>query len=123
MLLLEMKKMQTMSRNKAEDTEVHAGQISHSAYPSVAQQICKQFDNVEFVAITLRESISANENNWGAMLYEKASNSAFFSPLNGDEYSPFAIITSWIELVAVIHLPQALFSLFVMIHIKTCSIN
>jgi 2-dehydro-3-deoxygluconokinase len=76
---------------KAEDTEVNAGHISHDAYPSVAQQICKQFDNVEFVAITLRESLSANENNWGAMLYEKALDSACFSPLKEGEYSPFAI--------------------------------
>jgi 2-dehydro-3-deoxygluconokinase len=76
---------------KAEDTEVHAGHISHDAYPSVAQQICKQFDNVELVAITLRESISANHNNWGAMLYERASGSVCFSPLKEGGYSPYAI--------------------------------
>ena len=76
---------------KAEDTEVHAGHISHNAYPSVAQQICKQFDNVELVAITLRESISANHNNWGAMLFERASGLVCFSPLKEGGYSPYAI--------------------------------
>lgn len=76
---------------KAEDTEVHAGNISHDAYPSVAQQICKQFDNIELVAVTLRESISANHNNWGAMLYERASGSVCFSPLKEGGYSPYAI--------------------------------
>ena len=76
---------------KANDTEVDAGNISHDSYPSVAKQICKKFDNIELVAITLRESISANENNWGAMLYEKATETVCFSPLQGSEYSSYAI--------------------------------
>ena len=35
----------------------------------VAKQLADRF-GFEKVAITLRESISANDNNWSAMLYE-----------------------------------------------------
>jgi 2-dehydro-3-deoxygluconokinase len=47
---------------------------------------------VRRVAITLRESISANHNNWGAMLYDAVSDQAHLAPLgeNG-EYQPYEI--------------------------------
>lgn len=76
---------------KAGDTEVNSGNLSLEAYPNVAKEICKKFDNIELVAITLRESLSANHNNWGAMVYDKASSKAFFAPLKEGEYSPYAI--------------------------------
>ena len=36
----------------------------------VARELCRRF-NCRQVAVTLRESISANDNRWSAMLYEK----------------------------------------------------
>jgi 2-dehydro-3-deoxygluconokinase len=44
------------------------------------------------VAITLRESRSADHNAWGGMLYDAASRQAHFAPLGGDgAYEPYEI--------------------------------
>ena len=76
----------------APDTDVESGQINTDGYVTVARQIVEQFPNVSKVAITLRESISASHNNWGAMLYDAASDAAHFAPLASDgSYSPYEI--------------------------------
>ena len=73
------------------DTDVTTGHLNVSAYQDVAEQIVAKYPNVKRVAITLRESISADHNNWGAMLYE-AGGSVAFSPLNADgQYESFKI--------------------------------
>lgn len=54
---------------KAADTDIAGGKISHDGYKSVAKQLSDRF-GFKKVAITLRESISANDNNWAAMLYD-----------------------------------------------------
>ncbi len=54
---------------QAENTDVSSGQISHDGYKDVAKKLKEKF-NFQKVAITLRESISANDNNWAAMLYD-----------------------------------------------------
>jgi 2-dehydro-3-deoxygluconokinase len=54
---------------KAADTDITGGKISHEGYKSVAKQLTDRF-GFKKVAITLRESISANDNNWAAMLYD-----------------------------------------------------
>ena len=52
----------------------------------------EQFPNVQRVAITLRESISASHNNWGALLYEAGSGELHLAPLDEDgQYSPYPI--------------------------------
>ncbi len=77
---------------EAEHTELTKGNIDAEAYISVAEQLLKRFPNVSQVAITLRESISASHNNWGAMLFDKVSGQAHFAPTNADgEYSPYEI--------------------------------
>lgn len=53
----------------AEGTDVDTGKINSDGYRSVAEQLTKMF-GFRAVAITLRESISANDNNWAAMLYQ-----------------------------------------------------
>ncbi|MGM9609299.1 MAG: PfkB family carbohydrate kinase [Eubacteriales bacterium] len=53
----------------AEGTDVDTGKINRDGYRSVAEQLTKMF-GFRAVAITLRESISANDNNWAAMLYQ-----------------------------------------------------
>lgn len=75
----------------AANTDVESGKLDTSAFPDVAKQIAAQFPGVKFVAITLRESISASHNNWGAMLYEVSSGKAFFAPLRSDSYQPYEI--------------------------------
>ena len=50
----------------AENTDVTSGSINHEGYKKVAQTLIDRF-GFKKVAITLRESISANDNNWAAM--------------------------------------------------------
>ena len=77
---------------KAEHADLTKGHIDAEAYISVAEQLIKRFSNVSQVAITLRESISASHNNWGAMLFDKASEQAYFAPLNAEgEYTSYEI--------------------------------
>ena len=52
----------------AEGTDVTSGRISYDGYRDVAKKLSKRF-GIEKVAITLRESISASDNNWAGMLY------------------------------------------------------
>lgn len=69
---------------QAGDTDVHSGELDIQRYPDVARQVVQQFPNVSKVAITLRESLSASHNNWGAMLYDAKSDKPFFAPLDND---------------------------------------
>ncbi|MBD1261625.1 sugar kinase [Maribacter polysiphoniae] len=69
---------------RAGDTDVHSGKLDTSRYPDVARQVVKQFPNVSKVAITLRESLSASHNNWGAMLYDVKLDKPFFAPLDAE---------------------------------------
>jgi len=74
---------------RAGQTDVHSGALDVSHYPDVARQVVEQFPNLSKVAITLRESISATHNNWGAMLYDAGSKSASFAPLDAEgNYRP-----------------------------------
>jgi 2-dehydro-3-deoxygluconokinase len=75
----------------AENTDVEGGKLEVAKYTDVAREIVKQFPNVTKVAITLRESISATHNNWGAMLYDAANENAHFAPLNNERYEPYQI--------------------------------
>ena len=54
---------------KAADTDVTAGEVNQEGYKDVARQLAERFGFTK-VAITLRESLSANDNNWSAMLYD-----------------------------------------------------
>ena len=56
---------------EAKDSNVEQGQLQRASYEIVAEQLLRRF-NFQKVAITLRESISANDNNWSAMLYDGA---------------------------------------------------
>jgi 2-dehydro-3-deoxygluconokinase len=75
----------------AEDTDVQSGKLAIDKYPQVAKEIVNQFSNISTVAITLRESISASHNNWGAMLYDAKANQAFFAPIQNGQYAPYQI--------------------------------
>ena len=63
---------------EAEATDIYAGEINHEGYKSVARQLADKF-GFEKVAITLRESHSAFDNGWSAMLYDAASKEFCFS--------------------------------------------
>ena len=53
---------------KASDTDVTTGKVNREGYKEVAKELAERF-GFQKVAITLRESLSANDNNWAAMLY------------------------------------------------------
>ncbi len=55
---------------EAENTDIDGGKLNKAGYESVARQLTERF-GFEKVAITLRESISANDNDWSAMLYSE----------------------------------------------------
>lgn len=97
---------------RAGGSDVHAGHIDAARYRDVAIAITERFPNVKRVAITLRESVSATYNRWGAMLYEAGAAAATdsgaavagtdapaptsrgvacFSPLRDGSYTPFEI--------------------------------
>ena len=63
---------------EAENTNISAGELNKEGYKSVARQLMDKF-GFEKVAITLRESHSASDNGWSAMLYDVASNEYCFS--------------------------------------------
>ena len=63
---------------EAEATDIYAGELNHEGYKSVAKQLADKF-GFEMVAITLRESHSAFDNGWSAMLYNVAKNEYCFS--------------------------------------------
>ena len=54
---------------EAEATDIYAGEINREGYKSVAKQLADKF-GFEKVAITLRTSISASDNDWAGMLYD-----------------------------------------------------
>ncbi|MDD3347046.1 sugar kinase [Oscillibacter sp.] len=54
---------------EAENTDIYSGKLNHEGYKSVAKQLADQF-GFEKVAITLRTSISASDNDWAGMLYD-----------------------------------------------------
>ena len=54
---------------EAANTDIYGGKLDKEGYKSVAKQLMDTF-NFEKVAITLRSSISANDNDWAGMLYD-----------------------------------------------------
>lgn len=61
---------------EADETDIISGKLNREGYVSVAKKLTDTF-GFKGVAITLRESISANDNNWSAMFY--TDNKAYFS--------------------------------------------
>ena len=53
---------------EAENTDISGGKLDREGYISVAKKLTERF-NFKGVAITLRESKSANDNDWSGMLY------------------------------------------------------
>jgi len=53
----------------AGDSNVTAGKLNIDKYKLVAEQLA-ELSGAQKIAITLRESLSASDNNWSAMLYD-----------------------------------------------------
>ena len=54
---------------QAANTDVNTGNVNHEGYRDVARQLTERF-GFQMTAITLRESLSASDNIWSAMLYD-----------------------------------------------------
>ena len=61
---------------EADNTDIYGGKLNREGYISVAKKLTDRF-NFKGVAITLRESKSANDNDWSGMLYTDGQ--AYFS--------------------------------------------
>ena len=61
---------------EADNTDIYGGKLDRDGYISVAKKLTDRF-GFKGVAITLRESKSANDNDWSAMLYTNGQ--AYFS--------------------------------------------
>lgn len=61
---------------EADNTDIYSGKLDRNGYISVAKKLTERF-GFKGVAITLRESLSANDNNWSGMLYTNGE--AYFS--------------------------------------------
>ena len=64
---------------EAANTDIAGGKLGYEGYVSVAQQLAQRF-GCKKVAITLRSSLSANDNDWAGMLYDTATDKAVLSP-------------------------------------------
>ena len=63
---------------KASNTDVGSGKLNKEGYVEVAKKLIERF-GFKNVAITLRTSLSANDNKWAGMLYDKESGESYFS--------------------------------------------
>ncbi len=54
---------------KAENSDITGGKLSPEGYRDVVKKLKERF-GFEAIAITLRGSISASDNNWAAMIYD-----------------------------------------------------
>jgi 2-dehydro-3-deoxygluconokinase len=62
---------------RADNSDITKGKLNRDGYISVARQLSERF-GLNTVAITLRGSISASDNNWSGMLYQNGK--IYFAP-------------------------------------------
>jgi 2-dehydro-3-deoxygluconokinase len=76
---------------REENNDVTSGSLNISSYINVAKEVKRQYKNVSKVAFTLRESVSASFNKWGAILYDCNEEKAYFAPEDSGNYTPYEI--------------------------------
>lgn len=64
--------MQSVLGLQVPDTDVTSGQLNLDGYRAVAQRLSREL-GPPLVAITLRESVSASDNGWSAVLWDNKS--------------------------------------------------
>jgi 2-dehydro-3-deoxygluconokinase len=53
------------------DADVTGGKLNEEKYRVLAEQVLQQYPDMKMIAITLRESRSANSNGWSACLHDR----------------------------------------------------
>ena len=71
--------------------ETAEGEIDIEAFACLARRAADTFPNLSHVAITLRESLSATHNRWGAILLERPDDQLYIAPENEGVYAPYNI--------------------------------
>lgn len=61
------------------DQKIGGVELSKDKYKRLAERVLDKYKNVEIVAISLRESFSADHNDWSAMYYIREEEMAYFS--------------------------------------------
>ncbi|MBD3353558.1 MAG: sugar kinase [Candidatus Lokiarchaeota archaeon] len=61
------------------DQKIGGTKLDENKYDNLARRVVEHYSNVEIVAISLRESFSADFNRWGAMYYRKKEDKSYFS--------------------------------------------
>lgn len=56
-----------------EDVDVQSGSLDSSKYKILSEKVLEQYPNMKMIAITLRESHSADWNSWAACLHDRDS--------------------------------------------------
>ncbi len=69
-----------------EDAEAMLGLQGSPSLDELARQLAQQFPRISRVAMTVREGISATHNNFGGLLFEKATDQVCYAPVNGRLY-------------------------------------
>jgi 2-dehydro-3-deoxygluconokinase len=75
-----------------EDAEAMLGLYGSPSLDDLARQIAQQFPRISRVAMTVREGISATHNNFGGLLFDKATDQVCHAPENGRLYSIINIV-------------------------------
>ena len=76
----------------ASNTSVESGKLNIDGYREVAAKLLEKFPQAKCIGITLRESVSADHNNWGGMVFDCTAKHAYFAPLDADgNYAPYEI--------------------------------
>lgn len=52
------------------DFNVEEGKLDKSKYEAITKTVLEKYPNIKLIAITLRESMSADTNGWGACMYD-----------------------------------------------------
>ena len=73
------------------NTDLKSGKLDLSQYSNVAREVAKKFASVKKVSLTLRESVSADYNKWGAMMLDVEKDEVCYAPLSNGEYKPYEI--------------------------------
>jgi 2-dehydro-3-deoxygluconokinase len=72
LLIANEEDLQAMLGVEVANTEVADGRLDVDAYRAAAERVAREL-GVTFVAITLRESLSASDNGWSAVLWDASS--------------------------------------------------
>jgi 2-dehydro-3-deoxygluconokinase len=61
------------------DQKITGDKLDREKYIHLAKSVLNKYSNVKFVVISLRESHSADDNDWSGMLYARDTDQSYFS--------------------------------------------